>query len=307
LEDAPAKGRVISPGDAMVKVRRQDGSDMSLDLLHSLGLTVRLIFNSVPLDDHGNVSGSLQRLQGGVWSRVTPSLENLISVSAEELELGHWMYVPNAEKSGTRPAYLPFDAELVDSLGVPITYATGGQIHLLLRERLVAVPDSLNRSNQPIQRWRTSDLLQNDVVNEGGVDVQILDGRSEQGGMIAVEGDWVVYRPASDLPPGVVDRFSYEIRQGGETARAWVLLMAQPWTTGTQECAAHWLPSERGIQLRFRAQPSHRFRVLSSLSLQAPMVWEEQGQADSDSEGRILWLVPVDSSAQRFYRIEPLP
>ena len=307
LEDAPAKGRVISPGDAMVKVRRQDGSDLSLDLLHSLGLTVRLIFNSVPLDEHGNVCGSLQRLRGGVWSQVTPSLENLIDVSAEELELGRWMYVPDSGKSGLRPAYLPFDAELVDSLGVQITYATGGQIHLLLRERLVAVPDSLNRSTQPIQRWRTSELLQNDVVSDGGVDVQIPGGRSEQGGVIAVEGEWVVYRPASDLPEGAVDRFSYEIRQGGETARASVLLMAQPWTTGTQKSAAQLLPSERGIQLRFRAQPSHRFRVLSSASLQAPLVWEELGQADSDSEGRLMWLAPVHLSAQQFYRIEPLP
>jgi hypothetical protein len=307
LEDAPAKGRVISPGDAMVKVRRQDGSDLSLDLLHSLGLTVRLIFNSVPLDEHGNVCGSLQRLRGGVWSQVTPSLENLIDVSAEELELGRWMYVPDSGKSGLRPAYLPFDAELVDSLGVQITYATGGQIHLLLRERLVAVPDSLNRSTQPIQRWRTSELLQNDVVSDGGVDVQIPGGRSEQGGVIAVEGEWVVYRPASDLPEGAVDRFSYEIRQGGETARASVLLMAQPWTTGTQKSAAQLLPSERGIQLRFRAQPSHRFRVLSSASLQAPLVWEELGQADSDSEGRLMWLAPVHLSAQQFYRVEPLP
>jgi hypothetical protein len=41
--------------------------------------------------------------------------------------------------------------------------------------------------------------------------------------------------------------------------------------------------------------------------LLTPMTWEELGQTDSDSAGRVLWLDSTISGAQRYYRIELLP
>lgn len=173
--------------------------------------------------------------------------------------------------------------------------------------RLAAVSEVLNRTRQPVQRWRTSELLQNDVLLAGTPEIRILSARSELGGSVSLEGDWVVYRPALDLPETVADTFRYEVRAGGETSQAAVHLLGRPWTSEGQQFEVQWLPQDRGFQLRFNAAPGRRFQVMASGSLLTPMTWEELGQTDSDSAGRVLWLDSTVSAAQRYYRIELLP
>ena len=122
---------------------------------------------------------------------------------------------------------------------------------------------------------------------------------------MSIDGEWVTYRPAAELPPGVVDRFTYEIQNGSDTARASVLLAARSWTPDARSWDLQFLPEGRGIQLRFDTLPDRRFRVLAAESLVEPHSWNELGQGDSDQAGRLLWTGSVGLESHRFFRIEP--
>ena len=173
--------------------------------------------------------------------------------------------------------------------------------------RIVAVPDTLDRARQAVQRWAISQMLGNDVLPEGSTRFRLMDGRTETGGSVTVEGDQLVYRPAPDLPEDVVDTFSYEIRNGSDVSRATVRLLCGSWTPANRQTSAQWLPKGRGLQLRFNAAPDRRFRVLSSSSAALPGPWEDSGRADSDSVGRLMWTDPAPVETGRFYRIEQIP
>jgi len=305
LDEEVAKGRPLSPDLPLAQVLRPDGSVISPDELQAQRMTLRLIFDSLPTTPQGVACGRLKRLHGGVWSVVDPGTPLPFVVSASELEAGHLVYVPDRDKSGQPPAPWPFSAELVDALGVQLTRATGGQIDLSTPIPLAARVDLLDRSVEPIQRWRFAELLQNDLLPKGTTAMRVVETRTEQGGSVSIDGEWVTYRPAAELPPGVVDRFTYEIQNGSDTARASVLLAARSWTPEARSWDLHFLPEGRGIQLRFDTLPDRRFRVLAAESLVEPHSWNELGQGDSDQAGRFLWTGSVGLESHRFFRIEP--
>jgi hypothetical protein len=306
LDQEVAKGRSLSADLPPAQVLRPDGSVISTDELQAQRMTLRLIFDSLPSTSQGSACGQLKRLHGGVWSVVDPGTPLPFVVSASELEAGHLVYVPDRDKSGQPPAPWLFSAELVDALGVKLTRATGGQIDLSTPIPLTARADLLDRTAEPVQRWRFAELLQNDLLPKGATALRVVETRTEQGGVVSIDGEWVSYRPASDLAPGVVDRFTYEIQNGSETSRASVLLTARSWTLEARSWDLQFLPEGRGVQLRFDTLPDRRFRVLAAESLIEPQTWNELGQGDSDQAGRFLWTESVGPKSHRFFRIEPV-
>ena len=267
--------------------------------------------------DRGNVPGSPRidvpgspvsagtfRLGGSADPGVTVRLWEGTALRAEVQPdaQGRWQWTPDAAPAAglhryTASARGVAGAESLRSMEAWVT----------VEVRLAAMADLLTRTRQPVQRWRTSELLQNDALQAGAPAIRIVNARSELGGSLSLEGDWVVYRPADNLPESVADTFRYEIRVGDETSQAAVHVLGQPWTAKGQQFEVQWLPGDRGVQLRFNATAGRRFQVLASGSLQPPMIWEELGRTESDAAGRLIWVDPMVSGNKRYYRIEPLP
>ena len=216
--------------------------------------------------------------------------------------LGQWQWKPVTPPAAGLHRYTASARGVAGSESLRST-----ETWVTIEVRLAAKSDLLNRTRQPVQRWRTSELLQNDVLQAGTPEIRILNARSELGGSVSLDGDWVVYRPAAELPETVADTFRYEVRAGDETSQAAVYVLGQPWTSKGQQFDVQWLPEDRGLQLRFNATPGRRFQVMASGSLQPPMIWEELGRTESDSAGRLIWVDPMVSGNKRYYRIEPLP
>jgi hypothetical protein len=101
-------------------------------------------------------------------------------------------------------------------------------------------------------------------------------------------------RPAS----GVVDRFTYEIQNGSETARASVLLAARSWTPEARSGTFNSCP-------RAAESSCDSTRCRSSVPGARPspwssrQTWNELGQGDSDQAGRLLWTGSVGFESHR--------
>jgi hypothetical protein len=285
-DEDPTLGRILDPGIlAFVERSNAPGSPrIDVPVSPASSGTFRLSGSADP--------GVMVRLwEGGV-------LQAEIRTDAQ----GQWQWKPLTQPTAGLHRYT------VSARGASGSESDrSSEAWVAIEVRLAAVSEVLNRTRQPVQRWRTSELLQNDVLLAGTPEIRILNARSELGGSVSLEGDWVVYHPALDLPETVADTFRYEIRAGGETSQAAVHLLGRPWTSEGQQFEVQWLPQDRGFQLRFNAAPGRRFQVMASGSLLTPMTWEELGQTDSDSAGRVLWLDSTVSGAQRYYRIELLP
>jgi hypothetical protein len=285
-DEDPTLGRILDPGVLAFVERNNAPGSPRID---------------VPVSP---VSAGTFRLGGSAAAGVMVRLWEGGVLQAEICAdaLGQWQWKPVTPPAAGLHRYTASARGVAGSESLRST-----ETWVTIEVRLAAKSDLLNRTRQPVQRWRTSELLQNDVLQAGTPEIRILNARSELGGSVSLDGDWVVYRPAAELPETVADTFRYEVRAGDETSQAAVYVLGQPWTSKGQQFDVQWLPEDRGLQLRFNAAPGRRFQVMASGSLLTPMTWEELGQTDSDSAGRVLWLDSTVSGAQRYYRIELLP
>ncbi|MCE2826048.1 MAG: MBG domain-containing protein, partial [Verrucomicrobium sp.] len=133
-EDSGAPVWIPSAED-LIEVRGPDGNRLDLDSLRSRRMTLRLIFDSFPRDAEGRTYGHLERHQEGVWSPVQPTGNEPLRVLLQEWESGLLVFVPDPEVSGMTLVAWPFEAELIDALGVRLASAGGGRIDLSVRNR----------------------------------------------------------------------------------------------------------------------------------------------------------------------------